>query len=117
MLALFPERFPVPFYLNKIDAGLKGGIKSKIFIIKKDGEPISYNGILMKRRIATVEDFVLLNPGDSLRTSIRIDTVYAFSKGMNSYTLQYSYYHSSPEEEPQLNKLESNIVKFEYFVQ
>lgn len=112
--ANFSNNGRYPFYLNKIDIGLDGEIRGKIFIIKKGEEVVPYEGILMKRRVVDGKDFVLLQPGESLKTIIQIDQAYGFGKGRHTYSIQYSYYHSSPEENPQLNKLESNIVFFEY---
>lgn len=110
----FHNRTPNPFFLNKMDAGMTGEIKSKIFIIKKGDEVIPYTGILIKRGDPTADDFILLKPDEHLKVSVRIDNVYGFYEGNHQYTIQYSRYHSSPEENPPLNKLDSEIVSFNY---
>jgi len=101
-------------FLNKVDICLDPKIISKIFIIKERDKIIPYTGILVKRGIATKEDFVVLAPGESIVTTAHLDNTYNFPVGWHQYTIQYSYYHSSPEENPQLNKIESDIVPFAY---
>jgi hypothetical protein len=101
-------------FLSKSDICFTQKITSEIFKINQNQQEVPYVGIMLKRGVALENDFVILQPNQHITTSVRLDKVYAFLPGHHTYTIQYSCYHSSPEENPQLNKFESKIVSFDY---
>ena len=103
-----------PIYLNKIDIGMTPRLQNKIFVIKRGKQEVDYIGVLVKRRSPTVTDFVLLNPGESMQTLLRLDNSYAFKLGKHHYSIQYRQYHGSPEEPSFLQELTSGAYPFDF---
>jgi hypothetical protein len=102
-------------YLNKLDICTDADIVSKIFIIKTDkGEVVPYSGIMIKRTAPTMDDFIALQPKYRVSTMVHLEDAYQFKTGRHSYTIQYRFYHGSPENAAELNELQSNIVSFSF---
>jgi hypothetical protein len=110
----FSNQSKQPIYLNKLDIGMSPRLMNKLFLVKEGGQEIAYTGVMVKRRTPTLEDFVLLEPGKSVKTSIRLDQSYAFKPGQHRYVIQYSHYHGSPKDESILNEFTSNPYSFKF---
>lgn len=111
---IFSNQSKQPIYLNKLDIGMSPRLMNKLFLVKEGGQEIAYTGVMVKRRTPTLEDFVLLEPGKSVKTSIRLDQSYAFKPGQHRYVIQYSHYHGSPKDESILNEFTSNPYFFNF---
>jgi hypothetical protein len=102
-----------PIYLNKIDIGQSNRLLNNLFVIKQQQE-VNYTGVLVKRRAPTADDFVLLKPGESVQSTIRLDESYAFLPGKHRYSIQYRHYHGSPNDQTLLQEVKSGIYTFSY---
>lgn len=110
----FSNQSKQPVYLNKLDIGMSPRLMNKLFLVKEGGQEIAYTGVMVKRRTPTLEDFVLLEPGKSVKTSIRLDQSYAFKPGKHHYVIQYSHYHGSPNDQSILNEFTSKPYSFSF---
>jgi len=102
------------FFLDKKEIGMTEKVRSKLFLIHKNNDVIPYSGMMKKRKTPGVNDYLAIQPGDSVNTKIRIDNIYEFEEGNHEYTIQYSRYHGSPKDEAVLNKVESDVIRFFY---
>ena len=64
------------------------GIAGEIFRVERDGQVIPYQGILAKRVAPPPEDYVLLEPGESVSAEVDLATAYDFSKA-GEYTIEF----------------------------
>jgi peptidyl-Lys metalloendopeptidase len=62
---------------------------SNLFQISRDGQPVQYEGALVKRGAPTAEDFVVIRPGRSHRAVVDLSTLYDMSAG-GFYTVAYN---------------------------
>jgi hypothetical protein len=75
------------------------------------GEPLVYQGIMVKRGPLTDEDYLTLAPGASRRNAIDLGRAYAFKPGRHAYTISYSgHYLLAGEKKP----LTVGPVRFEH---
>ncbi len=56
------------------------GLLGDIFRVARNGEALDYVGSVVRRRAPTREDYVAIEPGDSLSAEVEISQVYDFSK-------------------------------------
>lgn len=54
------------------------------------GEPLEYQGIMVKRGPLTEEDYLVLPPGAQRRNAIDLSRAYAFKQGRHAYTISYA---------------------------
>ncbi|MBS1251660.1 MAG: hypothetical protein MAG451_00693 [Anaerolineales bacterium] len=64
------------------------GIAGEIFRVERDGQPLSYEGILASRAAPTRDDYILLSPGESVSAEVDLATAYDFSKA-GEYTIDF----------------------------
>ncbi len=62
---------------------------SNLFSISHNGEEVRYEGMMVKRGVPTAEDFAILRPGQSYRTTVDLGASYNLSKAGN-YTVSYA---------------------------
>ncbi len=75
------------------------------------GEPLEYQGIMVKRGPLTDEDYLTLAPGARRRNSIDLARAYAFKTGKHAYTISYhGHYLQEGKEMP----LTVGPVRFEH---
>ena len=75
------------------------------------GEPLEYQGIMVKRGPLTEEDYLLLPPGARRRNAIDLGRAYAFKRGHHAYTISYAgHYLMEGKEMP----LSAGPVRFEH---
>ena len=78
-------------------------------VITEKNRRIDYDGPMIKRFI-TAEDFINIDPGQKIETSVALDEVYKLMNG-NKYTIQYSAYLNNNLTDSGIEKIESNIVE------
>ena len=64
------------------------GIANEIFLIKRNDEEISYQGILKKRIPPTKDDYIILQAGKQITCTVTLNDNYDFSES-GAYTVQY----------------------------
>jgi peptidyl-Lys metalloendopeptidase len=92
------------------------GMGESVFVVTRDGEPVHYLGAVYKRLAPTEQDYLRLQPGETLSGDINLSAYYDLSVSGN-YTVTYDI--ASPElyavQEKRLSKvngrLTSNSVK------
>jgi peptidyl-Lys metalloendopeptidase len=62
---------------------------SNLFQVSRDGEPVGYEGALVKRGVPTPEDFVVIGPGRSHRAVVDLSAVYDMRTG-GFYTVAFN---------------------------
>lgn len=71
-------------------------LQSNLFEITRDGRPVQYEGPMIKRGLPQSPDFVVLQPGQSVRKSIDLSAFYDLSKtGEYIVTFQSPLQHAS----------------------
>ncbi len=66
-------------------------VEAKLFQITRDGEPVQYEGPMIKRGLPSAEDFAILKAGESYRTVVDLSGSYDMAK-----TGQYVVTFASP---------------------
>jgi hypothetical protein len=100
-------------YLDTKTICVSGETTRSVFeITDENNNKVKYIGWLEKR-IVVPEDFISLKSGEKIETTIILNEVYKVIKG-HKYTIQFSVYHPSYNDEGDLNKIESNPVEITY---
>ena len=63
-------------------------IEAKVFEVTRDGEPVQYEGPMIKRPLPRAADFAILRAGESLRVVVDLSAAYDLSK-TGDYTVTY----------------------------
>ena len=66
-------------------------VEQKVFQVSRDGQPVQYEGPMIKRPLPTAADFKVLRPGESYRTTVDLSAAYDLSR-----TGQYTVTYASP---------------------
>lgn len=85
----------------------------KLFDLRdaESGQPLAYQGIMVKRGPLTEEDFVTIAPGARRTNAIDLSRAYAFRPGRHAYSISYSgAYFQDGREMP----LIAGPVRFEF---
>jgi peptidyl-Lys metalloendopeptidase len=75
------------------------GVKDSLFALTRDGEPVTYLGAHYKRPAPTSGDYLRLAPGESLKRTVDLASVYDLSQ-TGSYSVRYdleSMHHGGDE--------------------
>ena len=73
-----------------------GELEAKLFSISRDGEPVAYEGPMIKRGLPLASDFAILRPGQSYRSVVQLADAYDMRKsGTYTVTLASSLQHGS----------------------
>jgi peptidyl-Lys metalloendopeptidase len=64
-------------------------LQAKLFQVTRDGQPVGYEGPMIKRALPSAREFVILEPGESVRATIDLSAFYDMSK-TGEYTVAYS---------------------------
>ncbi len=100
-------------FLDKYTACLVDEPIHRLFNISdKNGTLLSYSGVKIKRRF-NKNDFVELKAGASVRTSVILNDWYQFQKGEYIYSISYSGFNHSYEEQ-EMFEMNSNEVVVKY---
>jgi peptidyl-Lys metalloendopeptidase len=63
-----------------------GKLEAKLFQVSRDGEPVAYEGPMIKRGLPDVSDFAILQPGQSIRSIVNLADAYDMRKS-GTYTI------------------------------
>lgn len=63
-------------------------IEAKVFEITRDGQPVQYEGPMIKRPLPQAADFAILRAGESIRVTVDLSAAYDLSK-TGDYTVTY----------------------------
>ena len=63
--------------------------RSNLFRITRDGQEVGFEGAMVKRGVPTAEDFAILRPGRSYRSTVSLGSAYDLSKA-GHYTVTYA---------------------------
>jgi peptidyl-Lys metalloendopeptidase len=66
-------------------------VEAKLFQVSRDGQPVQYEGPMIKRGLPTAQDFAILRPGESYRAVVDLSAAYDLAK-----TGQYTVTFASP---------------------
>ena len=73
-----------------------GELEAKLFQVSRDGEPVAYEGPMIKRGLPQASDFAILRPGQSVRGVVALADAYDMRKGGTyTITLASSLQHAS----------------------
>jgi peptidyl-Lys metalloendopeptidase len=73
-----------------------GDIEAKLFQVSRDGQAVAYEGPMIKRGLPTASDFAILQPGQSIRSTIQLADAYDMRKsGTYTITLDSALQHAS----------------------
>ena len=67
---------------------LPGSDDAPLFLVERDGQPVSYEGALIKRAAPTDKDFQLLKAGQSLTVQAEVSGLYDMS-AQGQYSIRY----------------------------
>lgn len=67
---------------------LEGFVEAPLFTIVRDGEPVTYLGIMVKRAAPTEQDYITLAAGESLKCDVNLSDYYDLSLS-GDYTVTY----------------------------
>jgi hypothetical protein len=87
-------------------------LNSLFIILDEKNRRIDYAGPMVKRFI-TAEDFINIDPGQKIETSVELDDAYKLKNG-KKYTVQYSAYLNNNLKDSEIEKIESNVVEVAY---
>ena len=104
-----------PAHLLRYNVGLTPELENDVFTITSDaGARAAYLGRLSKRGAPRPEDFVRIEPGQSLTARVRLDGKYELpNDARHEYTIVYSAYHSYPDHAG-IWELVSNKARFTF---
>jgi peptidyl-Lys metalloendopeptidase len=66
-----------------------GFLQAKLFEVTRGGQPVAYEGPMIKRGLPSARDFVMLQPGETLRSTVDLSAFYDMSKS-GEYTVAFS---------------------------
>lgn len=71
-------------------------LQSKLFEVTRDGQAVAYEGPMIKRGLPQAREFVILQPGQSLRASVDLSAFYDLSRtGEYTVTFKSPLQHAS----------------------
>ena len=78
-------------------------LQAKLFQVSVDGKAVQYTGMMAKRGLPTAQDFVVIAPGQSLRSVVDLASAYDLAKvGQYTVTLASPLQHASMSDESML---------------
>jgi len=63
-----------------------GELEAKLFQVSRDGQPVAYEGPMIKRGLPSASEFAVLRPGQSIRSMVQLADSYDMRKG-GTYTV------------------------------
>jgi hypothetical protein len=87
-------------------------LQRNLFSILEQKKRLEYVGMMVKR-VVEPEDFIVLNSGQKIETSVLLNEGYELKKG-RKYSIQYIAFNPSYLELQDLMKMESNKVEVLY---
>ncbi len=100
-------------HLDKYSVCLTDDQTMRLFeITDQNGKALKYTGLMIKRKYNR-NDFVGLEPGNSLKATVTLNKWYEFHGGSHEYSVTYKAFNHSFDTEA-LFKMTSNTVKVTY---
>ena len=65
-----------------------GRLEASPFEVKRDGSPVPYTGVMVKRLAPELHDFVLLGPKEGINTTVNISDYYSMAE-TGKYTITF----------------------------
>jgi len=92
------------------------GFLSKLFIIKnKVGEPLNYNGMMVKRSTASNDDYLILPAKEKVKITLNLTQAYSLSSGEYTVQLFPKNLQYLQHEEHLTTQCSANILKIKVF--
>jgi len=66
-----------------------GDLQAKLFQVSRDGQPVAYEGPMIKRGLPTASEFAILQPGQSIRSVVQLADAYDMRKS-GTYTITFA---------------------------
>jgi hypothetical protein len=102
-------------YVDNFMGFLNGEIANNLFRVQNiQHQEVEYIGIMVKMAAPTPEDYHVLLPKKSITTKLNLAEAYNLKPNHQTYTINYSGYHESPDDESFLQELISNTAIFSY---
>ena len=95
--------------------GFDNRIHNDVFEIMHESGSVSYTGRLVKRSEPKADDFLTVNPGESISFKVDLNSAYGFPAGNHRYRIRYSALNPYLGR-PGFDALKSNEVVFEYSI-
>lgn len=86
------EQYPVRVLNYLMKANQNGELEEDLFTITRDGQPVGYEGMHVKRPAPTMRDYMMLRPGASKTFKIELSADYDMTVPGN-YAIQYNASH------------------------
>jgi peptidyl-Lys metalloendopeptidase len=64
-------------------------LQAKLFQVSRDGQAVAYEGPMIKRGLPSARDFVILQPGQTVRATVDLSAFYDMSRS-GEYTVAFS---------------------------
>ena len=64
-------------------------LQAKLFQVTRDGQPVAYEGPMIKRGLPAARDFTILQPGETLRATVDLSAFYDMSRS-GEYTVAFA---------------------------
>jgi hypothetical protein len=110
---LFFNNTSKKYYLDKYTICYDGIFTRNVFtIIDERSKQIDYIGVRANRKV-TVDDFIVLDVGESVKTRVVLNNGYGLKRGMK-YHIQYSVYNLDYLRIQDIMLIESNKVEILY---
>jgi hypothetical protein len=86
-------------FLDRHQAAVGGVLENSIFEIVRKGGAVAlpYAGVIAKRPAPGIDDFVAVEPGATLNTTIPLREFYRLPPTREDYVGRYSAYHGFPD--------------------
>jgi hypothetical protein len=110
---IFSNKSEKRVYLNKQLIYYNGEVRNDYMEITGDSDVNpDYLG-LMANCTREPDEFIILEPGEKVNSSIQLNDFYKLSKG-NNYLIQYNAFNPSYSNEQQLMEMQSNKIEISY---
>ncbi len=86
------EQSPVKILNYMMKANQNGDLEENLFTITRDGQPVAYEGMHVKRPAPTMRDYMTLRPGASKTFNVELSADYDMTVPGN-YSIQYNVAH------------------------
>jgi hypothetical protein len=110
---VFKNETSEKFLLDKYTICLDGKFRKSVFeITDAKGKKVSYFGIMVKR-VVSEDDFIQLEPGQSIKVSVKLNDAYRLEPG-KKYSIKYFAYNPGLSENSPFIEMISNPISIHY---
>jgi peptidyl-Lys metalloendopeptidase len=112
-IVTFSNNSSAPAALYKWNACFDNRIHNDVFEIMLESGSVSYTGRLVKRGEPKADDFLTVEPGQSVSFKVDLKAAYGFPAGKHRYRIRYSALNPYLGR-PGFDALKSNPTSFDY---